>query len=72
MIKILTYGVTRKGMRGIPPQITQEELKSNKAQIDTRRTSNESVMEEDPKCTNLIESIMYDTTPVHYIIMVSE
>ena len=59
-------------MRRIPPQITQEELKSNKAHIDTRRTSNESVMEGDPKFTNLIESIMYDTTPVHYIIMVSE
>ena len=59
-------------MRGIPPCVTQEELKSNKAHIDTRRTEKEAVPEGDPKCTNLIEDIMYDTTPVHYISIISE
>ena len=29
-------------------------------------------MEGGPKCTNLIEASMYDTTHVHYISMISE
>ena len=59
-------------MRGITSRITKEELKSKKAQIETRGTSNESVMEGYPKLINLIEDIKYDTTPVHNINMVSE
>ena len=59
-------------MRGIPTRVTQEELKSKKAQIETRGTSKEAVTEGDPKRTNLVEASMYYTTPVHYIIMVSE
>ena len=59
-------------MRGIPSRVTQAELKSKKAHIDTRGASKEAVTEGDPKCINLIEASMYYTTPVHYIIMVSE
>ena len=29
-------------------------------------------MEGDSICTKLVEAIMYDTTPIHYISMVSE
>ena len=36
--KLLTPGVMRKGMRWIPPCVTKEGLKSNKAHIETRRT----------------------------------
>ena len=57
-------------MRDIPPCVTQQELNPNKVQIDTRAKSKEAILEEDPKCTNLIEDSMYDTNPVHYIIMV--
>ena len=71
MRKKLTHGVTRKGTRGIPPCVTQEELKSKKAYIETRGTAKEVVMEGNPKCTNLIEASMYDTKHVHYIGMVS-
>ena len=67
----MTHGVTRKGIMGIPPCVTQEEFNSKKAHIETRGPSKEAVTEGDPKCTNLIEAIMYDTTPVHYISMVS-
>ena len=35
-------------------------------------TEKEAVLEGDPKCTNLIEAIMYNTNPVHCISMVSE
>ena len=40
-------------MRCIPLFVTQEELKSKKAHIETRGTSNKAVKEGDPKCTNL-------------------
>ena len=59
-------------MRGIPLCLTQEELKSKQVQIDTRVTSKEAVTQGDPKCNNLTEASMYDTTPVHYISMFSE
>ena len=59
-------------MRGILPHVTQDELKSKKAQIETRGTSKEAVTEGDPKCTNLIGDSMYYTTPVQYISMFSE
>ena len=72
MRKLLTRGVTSKGMRGIPTCITQQELKSNKSHIDTSETAKEVVLEGYPKCADLIESSMYDTKPVHYISMVSE
>ena len=67
--KLLTRGVTMKGTRGIPPRIAQEGFESNKSQIETRGASKEAVMERDTNCTNLIESSRYDTTPVHYTIM---
>ena len=72
MRKKLTHGVTRKGTRGIPPCVTQEELKSKKAYIKTRGTPKEAVLESDTKCTNPIEAIMYNTNPAHYIHIVSE
>ena len=59
-------------MRGIPPYITQYELKSKKAHIDTRGIEKEEVMERDPNCPNLIESGTYYTKPLHCIRMVSE
>ena len=59
-------------MREIPPRVTQEELNSKKAQIETRVASKEAVTEGDQKCTNLIESSIYDTTPVHYISIFSK
>ena len=59
-------------MRGIPPCVKKDELNPKKQHIDTRGASNEAVTEGGPKCTNLIEASMYDTTPVHYISIVSE
>ena len=61
-----------KEREGITPSVTQEELKSKKAHIDTRGTAKEAVLGGDPKFTNLIEASMYDTNPVHYYGMVSE
>ena len=47
-------------------------MKSNKAHIETRGTSNEAVLEGDPKYTNLIKAIMHGKNPVKYTSMVSE
>ena len=58
-------------MRGIPQCVKQEELKSNKAYIETRGTEKAAVMEGDTKFINLIEARVYGTNPVHYISMVS-
>ena len=38
----------------------------------TRGTSKAEVLKGDPKRTKLVESSVYDTTPVHYTSMVSE
>ena len=38
-----------KEQEAILPIVTQEELKSNKAHIDTRGTAKEAVLEDDPK-----------------------
>ena len=59
-------------MRGIPTRVTQEELKSKKANIDTRGIAKEEVLEVYLKCTNLSEASIYDTNNVHYIGMVLE
>ena len=59
-------------MRVIPTCITQEELQSQKEKFETRGTEKEAALEGDPKCNNLIEAIVYDTKPVHFISMVSE
>ena len=67
-----TCGVTRKGIIGILTCVTQEELKSKKAQIETRITAKAAVLEGDPKFLNLIEYIVYNNKPVHSISMVSE
>ena len=70
--KILTGGVTRKVMRRISPCIKQEELRSNKAHIDTRGISKAAVLKGGKKLTKLIEDSVYYTKTVHYTSMFSE
>ena len=57
-------------MIGIPSCITLEEFKSKDAQIDTRGVSKTEVLKGDTKLTKVIEAIVYDTKPVHYISIV--
>ena len=68
----LNHCVTRKRTRRIPPCVTKDKLKLKKAHIETRVTTKSEVLEGDPKRTNLIESSLYDTTPIHCISIVSE
>ena len=60
-----------KGMRGIPPCIKQEDLKSKKENIETRGTAKAAVLKGDQKLTKITEASVYGTKPVHYTSMVS-
>ena len=59
-------------MRGIPPCIKQQELKSNKAHIETRGIEKAEVLKWDSKITKLIEAVMYVTNPIKCTIIISE
>ena len=65
-------GVTRKGMRGIPGCVVQEDQKSLKKQLEVSGTTKAAIMKGDPKCPDLIATSVYDTKPVHYLRMSSE
>ena len=54
--KLKVHGVTRKGNRGIPGCVIQEEQKSQNKQLEVRVTK-EAIMEGDPNCLDLIEKL---------------
>jgi hypothetical protein len=68
--KVLIHGVTRKGGRGIPPSVLQEEVKNRKAQISVRGTVKAAVLTGDPECPDLVATSVYDTKPVHFLSMI--
>ena len=70
--KIICQGVTRKGMRGIPPPVLQFEQKSRKDPIKVCGTVKAALLEVDAAYTNLVACIIYDTKPVHYLSMVCD
>ena len=70
--KVLFHGVARKSGRGIPPSVFQEEVNNITHQQAVRGTVKESVLKGGPGCPNLVASSVYDTKPVHYLLMVSE
>ena len=47
--KLKVHGVTRKGVRGIPECVVQEEKKSRKKQLEVRRTTKAEILKGDPK-----------------------
>ena len=70
--RVLVHGVTRKWGRGIPDCVLQEEVKNRKAQIGVRGTVKAAKLVGDPECPHLVASSVYDTSPVHYLSMVSD
>ena len=70
--KVLCHGVTRKGSRGIPTSVMQEEVKDRKKQLEVRGTVKAAVLEGDNQCTGLVACSVYDTKPVYYLSMVCE
>jgi hypothetical protein len=67
--KILLHGVTRKGGRGLPTHVLQEEVQSKAAQIQVRGTVRAAELVGDPSCPSLIAVSVYDTKPVHFLTM---
>ena len=70
--KVLVHGVTRKGGRGIPSCVQQEEVKTRTAVQKVWGTVKVAKLEGDPDCMCLVASNVYDTKPVHYLSMVSD
>ena len=68
--KVLCHGVTRKGGRGLPSCVIQEEGSNKAAVLERRGTVKAAVLQGDEKCVNLVASSVYDTKPVHYLSMV--
>ena len=68
--QVLCHGVTRKGGRGIPPSVLQEEATTKETMLQKRGTVKAAVLEGDDNCKNLVASSVYDTKPVHYLSMV--
>jgi hypothetical protein len=67
----LCHGVVRKGGRGAPKCIIQEEVKDRIKQIAVRGTVKAAHLQGDDVVKCLLASSVYDTKPVHYLSMVS-
>jgi len=70
--KVLIAGVTRKGGRGLPISVLQQEVENKKQQMLVRGTVKVSVLQGDPKCPTLVAASVYDTKPVHFLSMICE
>ena len=68
-MKVKVQGVARKGGRGIPPQVLQDEVKSLKGQREVRGTVRAAVLQGDTGCPNLVVLSIYDTKLVHFLSM---
>ena len=68
--RVMVHGVTRKGMRGLPKCVIQQEVLNRKRQLQVRGTVKAAVLLGDPQCPNLVASSIYDTKPVHFLSMV--
>jgi Transposase IS4 len=67
--KVLIAGVTRKGMRGLPHSVLQEEVKTRSDQIKVRGTVKAAILDGDHLCPCLVATSVYDTKPVHFLSM---
>jgi len=70
--KVLIAGVTRKGGRGLPILVLQQEVENKKLQMEVRGTVKVSVLQGDAKCPSLVAASVYDTKPVHFLSMICE
>jgi hypothetical protein len=68
-MKVRVAGVTRKGGRGIPACVIQEEKVKKADQLKVRGTVKAAVLLGDPGCPDLVATSVYDTNPVHFLSM---
>jgi len=69
--QVLVAGVTRSKQRGVPLCVVQEPVEK-KHLPTTRGTVKAAVLENDPKCPQLVSLSIYDNKPVHFISMIAE
>jgi len=70
--KVCIAGVTRKGGRGLPVHVLQDEKQTVKEAEKVRGTVKVAVLNGDPLCPYLVASSVYDTKPVHFLSMICE
>ena len=70
--KVKLHGVTRKGGRGLPQSVIQEEVQNRVEQEKVRGTVIAAELVGDPTCPSLLAVSVYDTKPVHFLIMAAE
>ena len=58
-------------MRGIPKHVVQKEVKIHKEHMTVRDIVKSAVVEVKPECSNIVASSVYDSEPVHYLVLVS-
>ena len=68
--KVMVHGVARKGMRGIPSSVIQDEVHNKKKKIEVRSAVKVAVLQGDKKCPNLVASSIYDKKLVQFLSMV--
>ena len=67
--RVLCHGVTRKGKRGLPDSVVQEQVKNQNDVHKVRGTVKAAVLKNDPDCPDLVASSVYDSKPVHFLSM---
>ena len=71
-LKPLVHSVTRKGGRGIPSCVQQQEEKNQKTVNSVCGTVKAAKLEGDPGFLCLIASSVYDTKPVYSLSIISK
>ena len=71
-MKVKLHGVTRKGGRGLPNCVLQDEKTNQKEQEKVRGTVCAAELVGDITCPSLIAVSVYDTKPVHFLTMAVE
>ena len=71
-MKVKLHGVTRKGKRGLPLCVIQDEVQSKVEQEKVRGTVLAAELVGDPTCPSLLAVSVYDTKPVHFLTMMAE
>ena len=67
--KVMVHGVTRPSLRGIPPNIKQEEVSKKGELQKVRHTVKAAILKGDEVCKDLIAISIYDTKPVYFLTM---
>ena len=70
--KIKLHGVARKGGRGLPTAVLQEEVTNKVEQEKVRGTVRAVELIGDLACLKLLAVSVYDTKPVHFLSMAAE